>query len=330
MILLTGGTGFLGHFIVDELVGRNLPVRVLARNPEKARGLPPEVEIVQGDILDVLSIERAMEGVEYVIHSAALVTFWKRRFASMRSINVDGTANMVNAALEAQVRKFVHVSSIAALGRPANPRRPIDEKAKWSKSKRNTEYGRTKYRAELEVMRGVAEGLPAAMVNPALILGPGRGSTGWELGSPRVFKTMAKGLRFYTPGMTGFVAVEDVAQACVELLHSKHIDGQRFVLSAENILFKEFFAGLAGELGVRPPSIKPPEGLAVMVGKFNEFKARISGKEPIVTPETIRSSTGNYAYDGSKITREIEGFSYRDIGEVVRKTARIYKEEHGN
>ncbi len=328
MILLTGGTGFLGQFILDLLIERGERVRVLARNPKKAPKWPENVEVIQGDVLDVLSIEQAMKDVEYVIHSAALITFWKRRFAQMKEINVKGTANMVNCALEAGVKKFVHVSSIAALGRPANPTRPIDETAKWIKSKRNTEYGRTKYGAELEVHRGVAEGLPAVMVNPSLIVGPGRGSSGWKLGSPRVFQTIAKGLRFYTPGSSGFVAVQDVAQACVSLLESPHVNGERLVLSAENWKFKGYFTEIAHALKVKPPSTKPPESLALLVGRFNVFKASLSGVEPIVTPETIRSSTGAFEYDGGKITRELDGFTYRSVAETIQETAQIYLDTH--
>lgn len=329
MILLTGGTGFLGQYILDALAEHGTRVRILARNPDRLKDLPPYAEVVQGDVLDVLSIERAMEGVEYVIHSAAVVSFWKRRRAEMREANVDGTANMVNASIDAGVKKFVQVSSISALGRPENPTRVLDEGAKWVKSSRNTYYGRTKYLAELEVARGVQEGMKAAMVNPGIILGVGRGSTGWTSGSPKLFKKVHEGLKFYTPGKTCFVSAEDVSTAVVKLLDSPHVNAERFVMGAENISYKAFFESMAKHLGVRAPYRKPPQFLAMLAGRINQWKSNMSGKEPIITPETARTSQGIYEYDGTKVTREL-GFEYMDIESVIERTAKAYLKEHGN
>lgn len=329
MILLTGGTGFLGQYVLDALADRGERVRLLVRKPENVKDLPSFAEVVQGDVLDVLSIERAMENVEYVIHSAAVVSFWKRRREEMREINVTGTANMVNASLDAGVKKFVQVSSISALGRPEVTAAPLDESAKWVKSKRNTQYGRTKYLAELEVARGVEEGLKAAMVNPSIILGAGRGSTGWTSGSPNLFKTVHDGLSFYTPGSTGFVGAEDVAKAIVLLLDSPHVDAERFVLSAEDIPFKRFFELLAKELGVKAPHRKPPAWLAMLAGRIKEWTANLNGKEPIITPETARTAQRSYAYDGSKTCRELN-LEYERIASVVARTAKQYLESHGN
>lgn len=329
MILLTGGTGFLGRYILEALADRGTKVRLLARNPENVKDLPDYAEVVQGDILDVLSIERAMEGVEYVIHSAAVVSFWKKRREEMRIANVEGTANMVNAALNAQVKKFVQVSSISALSRPVNPQLPLDEKTKWVKSSRNTYYGRTKYLAELEVARGVEEGLKAAMVNPGIILGDGFGSGGWDTGSAKLFKKVYDGLKFYTAGKTCFVAADDVAKAIVLLLDSSHVNAERFVMGAENFYYKAFFEKVAKALEVKPPTKQPPESLAVLTGRVNEWKSGFSGKEPIITPETARTAQGVYEYDGSKITREL-GFEYMDLDTVIERTAKTYLETHGN
>ena len=307
-----------------------MKVRLLARTPEKVVDLPDYAEAVQGDILDVLSIERAMEGVEYVIHCAAVVSFWKKRREEMRIANVEGTANMVNAALEAKVKKFVQVSSISALARPENRATPLDETAKWVKSKRNTYYGRTKYLAELEVARGVAEGLKAVMVNPGIILGDGLGSTGWDSGSPKLFKNVYDGLSFYPAGGSCFVAADDVANACAMLLDSPHVKGERFVMAAENIQYKLFFEKVAKAMAVKAPHRKPPQFLAMLVGRINEIKSSISGREPIITPETAKSSQGTFTYDGSKITRELEGFKYMDIDAVIERTAKTFTEAHGS
>lgn len=327
MILLTGGTGFLGKYILDELESRGEPVRLLVRNPNKIKELPSFAEVMQGDVLDVLSIERAMEGVDYVIHSAAVVSFWKRRHEEMRQINIEGTANMVNAALVQGVKKFVQVSSIAALGRPENPLGPLDEKTKWVKSKVNPVYGRSKYLAELEVYRGVEEGLKAAMINPGIIVGAGNGH--WDTGSPKIFKIIHDGLKFYNPGATCFVSAEDCARATHLLLDSEHVNGERHVMGSENLTYKEFFELVAKHLGVKPPSTQPPAFLAKLVGALSQFASNISKKEPLITPETARTSRASFQYDGSLITRNLD-FEYEPIEPVVERTAKQYLKEHGS
>ena len=327
MILLTGGTGFLGKYILEELASRGDRVRLLVRNPDKVRELPSFAEVMQGDVLDVLSIERAMEDVDYVIHSAAVVSFWKKRHDEMREINIVGTANMVNAALDRGVKKFVQVSSIAALGRPENPTGMLDEKTKWVKSKVNPVYGRSKYLAELEVYRGVEEGMPAAMINPGIILGAGNGH--WDSGSPKIFKIIYEGLKFYNSGASCFVSAGDCARACHLLLDSEHINGERFVMGAENMSYKDMFTMVAKHLGVKAPSILPPPFLSKIVGRLSQFTSNITGKEPLITPETTRTSSATFQYDGSKITRELD-FTYEAIEPVVAEAAKIFLQEHGN
>ncbi|MEM7041125.1 MAG: NAD-dependent epimerase/dehydratase family protein, partial [Bacteroidota bacterium] len=234
MILLTGGTGFLGRFIVDELLTHGHQVRLLARSPEKVQAREG-VEIVEGDLRDQLALERAMDGVTHVIHAAAMVSFWSRKRDEMFEINAKGTALLVDLALEANVEKFVQISSVSALGRRKNSG-PIDESAKWIKSKLNTNYGRSKYLAELEVLRGVQEGLNAVMCNPGIIIGPGD----WDQGPPKMFKMIHKGLRYYNPGITGFVPAVDVARATRLLMGSEFVNGERFVLVSDSIPYKDF------------------------------------------------------------------------------------------
>ncbi len=323
MILLTGGTGFLGQFIVKELLSRGEKVRLLVRNPAKVK---PQagVELVEGDVLDTASLEVAFEGVDRVIHGAAVVSFWPRRRDEMTRINVEGTANIVNFALDANVKKLVHISSIAALGRVANAPK-IDENSKWIKSSLNSAYGRSKYLAEQEVHRGVEEGLRAAICNPGIIVGPGH----WDQGSPKLFGSVAKGLKFYNPGKTGFVSVQDVARAAVDLLESEISNGDRFVLVGENMLYKDFFGLVAKSLGVKPPSIVPPAFVANFAGRLNEWVGNLRNREPIITRETTRSSRHHFNYDGSKITRTI-GFQYTSMADCIAKTGEQYRKEHGN
>lgn len=323
MILLTGGTGFLGQFMVKALRSRSEPVRMLVRDPGNIQPLEG-VDLVEGDVLDVKSLELAFEGVDRVIHGAAVVSFWPRRREEMRRINVEGTANMVNAALEAGVRKFVHVSSIAALGRIHNAPK-IDETSKWVKSSLNSAYGRSKYLAELEVHRGVEEGLRAVICNPGVIVGPGH----WNQGSPKLFSSVHKGLRFYNPGQTGFVSVQDVARATVDLMDSDLVSGERFVLVDKNMLYKDFFGLVASSLGVRAPSIAPPAFVSAMAGTISEWMGNLRNREPIITRETTRSSRHIFNYDGSKITRVL-GFEYGSLETCILETGQQFLKEHGH
>jgi dihydroflavonol-4-reductase len=322
MILLTGGTGFLGQFIVKELLGRGEKLRLLVRDPAKVKA-PEGVELAEGDVLDTCSLEKAMEGVTRVIHSAAVVSFWPRRREEMKRINVEGTANVVNVCLDANIQKLVHVSSIAALGRLQNAPR-IDESNKWVKSRLNSAYGRTKYLAELEVHRGVEEGLKAVICNPGVIIGPGQ----WHQGSPKLFSTIHKGLRFYNPGQTGFVTVQDVARAIADLMYSDLENGERFVLVGQNMLYKDFFGLVAKSMNVKAPSIAPPRMVSSAAGRMSEWWGNLRNKEPMITKETTRTSRHIFQYDGSKITRTI-GFQYGSLEECIAATGKQFLEEHG-
>lgn len=323
MILLTGGTGFLGRYIIDQLRREGRPLRLLVRNPDKFSA-PEGVEVVQGDIMDVYSLEKALEGVEYVIHSAAVVSFWKKRRPELKAINVDGTANVVNTCLNAGVKKLIHISSVAALGRSKGTT-PITEASKWVKSNFNTWYGRTKYLAELEVQRGVQEGLPAVIANPAIIIGAGN----WDSGSPRMFKMIHGGLKFYNPGITGFVPAIDVANGAIKLMDSDFQEGERFLLVSDSLPYKTFFAWVAESVKGKAPSIAPPRLLGALVGHLSVFFSKLKGKEPLITPETMRISRGKFNYDGSKITRELD-FEYHDLKSIVMETGKKYLAEHGS
>ncbi len=323
MILLTGGTGFLGHYILQALLQQGEKVRILVRNPSKIKPIAG-VELVEGDVLDTVSLEKAFEDVDKVIHAAAIVSFWPRRREELKAINVDGTANMVDFALEADVKKFVHVSSIAALGRIPNAAK-IDENSKWIKSNLNSAYGRSKYLAELEVYRGVEEGLKAVMCNPGVILGAGH----WDIGSPKLITSVYEGLKYYTPGQTGFVSVEDVARACIALMESKFENGERFVLVGENVLYKQLFEMIAKNLGVKAPHICPPAFLTGLVGRMNEILGNLRNKEPLITRESTRSSRHIFNYDGTKICREL-GFKYTPIADCIQSTCTQFLKEHGH
>jgi dihydroflavonol-4-reductase len=172
MILVTGGAGLLGNALIEMLLKKGEKVRVIYNSTALVVNLTTNFQTIQCDILDVYALEDAMQGVTEVYHCAGLVSFNPKDEKKLYSINVEGTANIVNAALNAGVRKLVHVSSVAALGR-IRPDEMIDETMVWTEETSNSKYGHSKYLGEMEVWRGVAEGLNAVVINPSIILGAG-------------------------------------------------------------------------------------------------------------------------------------------------------------
>ena len=251
MILVTGGTGFLGAYIIKELVQKGFAVRAIRRSKKLPSFISSHVfenvEWVDGDILDVVSLVEAMDGADTVIHSAAMISFSPYDKEEMNHINIEGTANVVNMALEKNIKRFVHISSVAALGRTAQTDH-VNEEKKWQDSSVNTNYAVSKHLSELEVWRGIAEGLNAVIINPSTILGFGD----WNTSSTRLFKNIYNEFPWYTSGINGFVDVEDVASATVALMLSD-VTAEGFIVSSENWPFQQLFNFIADNFGKRRP-----------------------------------------------------------------------------
>jgi len=314
---VTGGTGFVGAYLLRYLVRKGERVRALRRvdSPmDLVVEIADKVEWVEGDILDVPSLETAMEGVDNVYHCAAMVSFDPRDRKHMMKINIEGTANLVNLCLSLNVRRLLHVSSIAALGREADTPQ-VNEATKWSDSSLNSNYAISKFRAECEVWRGMEEGLDVVVVNPSVIVGSGY----WEKGSSALFKTIGKGMKHYPGGGTGFVDVRDVARASMELMNSD-ISGERFILNSENISWRDFMTLTATQLQVSPPT-RLIEGLPLEIFWRAEWlRSRLFNTKPILTRETVRNSAHTFYFDNAKI-REAIGFQFLPIAATVHETA---------
>lgn len=321
MILITGATGFLGKYIVKELLEAGYDLRILVRNASK-REIPWNglVEVVDGDVNDILSLDEAFKGVDTVIHAAAVVSFWKKRRAEMMHVNVSGTANIVNACLEFGVSNLIHISSTSATGKESKSK-VITEETKWYTGKSNSKYGLSKHKAEMEIHRGVAEGLHAVMLNPGVILGAGD----WEQGTPKMFSIVDRGLTFFNRGLMGVVGAEDVARAVRLLVEKEAPANSRFLLISENMEQKDLFGQIAHVLGKKAPTIKLPAFISLIAGLVSEVIAKLNGKEPIISLESMRSSIGRYKYDGSKI--EDLGLEYTPISKVIAEVGKVYLKE---
>jgi nucleoside-diphosphate-sugar epimerase len=325
MVLVTGGTGFLGSYIVKELVEKRYPIRAIRRSTSKlpfyiSRNILEKVQWVEGDILDTVSLEDAMDGVDTVIHSAAVISFYKEEKDEMYRVNTMGTANVVNIALEKKISRFVHLSSVAALGR-TKMNSHVSEEKKWQENKNNTHYAISKYKAEMEVWRGVGEGLNAVIINPSTVLGYGD----WNTSSCRIFKTVYDGFPWYSTGVNGFVDIEDVAKVAVILLE-KNISEQRYIVSADNWSFQQLLNTIADGFGKKRPGRRATAGLINLILKFEKMKSMLAGNKPLLTKESARVANSHTYFQNDKLLTALPGFSFTPLQESIAKACKKYIE----
>ncbi|WP_343304712.1 NAD-dependent epimerase/dehydratase family protein [Chitinophaga niabensis] len=320
MILVTGGTGFLGSYLLRALVLAGKPVRALYRRqiPEQINDIKDRVEWVKGDVLDIGSLEDAMQGVEQVYHCAAVVSFQPDKRDYLLKVNIEGTANVVNIALDAGVKKLVHVSSVAAIGRSLT-QAELTEDIPWEESKNNSNYAISKHGSEMEIWRGIAEGLDAVIVNPSIILGSGF----WHDGSGMLLKNAWKEFPYYTEGINGFVDVEDVVEAMIRLMDSE-ISAQRFILSAENWPYRQLFTTMANALGKKPPHIATKPWMAELVWRLEKVKGLLRGKRPLLTKETARTAQLKVYYNSDKIRAALPSFRYKPLEQTITEISKAF------
>ncbi len=321
MILVTGSTGLVGTHLIQQLLQNKQPIKALYRSE-----IPFEHSLVQwvkADILDVVALEEAMQNVTQVYHCAAIVSFNPKQKNELHKTNIEGTANVVNACLNAQVQKLLFVSSVAALGRIREDK-PIDETMNWTEETSNSEYGKTKFLAEMEVWRGIGEGLNAVIVNPTIILGNGD----WNKGSSSVFKSAYNEFPWYTEGTTGFVDVLDVVEAMIQLMNS-NIVAQRFILSAETSTYKDLFTLIANAFNKKPPSKLVTPFIAAVVWRLEAFKAKFSGKQPLLTKETAKTAQAKVSFNNQKLLQYLPSFSYTSLPTSIQRICKELKQTHG-
>ena len=276
------------------------------------------VEWIEGDVLDPAILEDAMEGAAAVIHSAAKVSFSPGEHREMFKINIEGTANVVNAALLHNIQKLVYISSVAALGRTTNGE-TVTEKKQWEDNDINTQYAVSKYNAEMEVWRGIGEGLDAVMVNPGTILGYGD----WNNSSCVIFKNAYHEFPWYSNGINGFVAVEDVAKAAVLLLES-NISNERFIVNGDNWSFRQVFNSIADGFGKKRPHREATPVLAAMAWRIEKVKTFFSGKPSLLTKESARIAQTTTYFDNSKICNALPGFSFMPLDAAIKNACNHY------
>lgn len=332
MILVTGGTGLVGSHLLYDLCRSGKKVRALKRagsnvgNVKKvfsyynaqAQTLLDAIEWMDVDLLDVYAITEAMEGITEVYHCAAMVSFEAKHQHEMMKLNMEGTANMVNAALEKGIRKFCHVSSIASLGRAEHGALTTEETF-WKSSPDNSNYAISKYGAEREVWRASEEGLNVVIVNPSLIVGPGN----WQQSSSNMFTKAFKGIKFYTDGSNGFVDVRDVVALMIKLMDSD-ISNQRFLLNAENASFKQFFDLIHQQFNKPKPSIKAGKFLSDVAWRAEGIRSKLTGSKPLITKETSRSAHKKSSFSNKKILSLFPDYKFIPLEQSIKDTCALF------
>lgn len=318
--LVTGATGMVGAALTRRLVDEGARVRILVRDASRL-GLVGEaadrVERVVGDLAAPDTLAPAFEGVTHVFHAAAALGSGRPSDrALLHAVNVAGTGAVVDAARRAGVVRLAHVSSIAALGRVPGVGE-VDERAEWTPSPLNTPYATSKHLAELEVHRGIAEGLDAVMVNPALVFGEAHAGENTR----KIVEEVRDGRLVGTPpGGTGVVDVLDVVDGLVRAME-RGGTGERYVLVAENLLWRDLLATLAAAFGVTPPRRAVPMGLARVLALGSEAVARVTGQAPLLTRERVRQMGERYRYRPDKAVRDL-GMTFRPFAETAARLAR--------
>lgn len=319
MIFVTGASGLVGEHLIKSLLDKGKPVIALYRNTIPSFEGAEKVKWILGDILDITSLEKAMQGVEWVYHCAAIVSFAPKDQQKMLIANREGTANVVNQCLENKIKKLVYVSSVAALGR-IRVGVPIDETMHWTPESSNSEYGKTKYLAEMEVWRGIAEGLNVAIVNPVIILGAGD----WTKGSSGIFKSAYEAFPWFTTGVSGFVDVMDVVDI-MQLLMESPLAGERYIVSAENVPYQYIFSLIAQAFNKRPPYRRVTPLLTAIVWRLEAIKGFITGESPLLTKETAATAQAVVHFDHSKLLTAFPDFKYRSLPESIQRISLEFK-----
>ncbi|WP_028295291.1 NAD-dependent epimerase/dehydratase family protein [Olivibacter sitiensis] len=325
MILVTGGTGFLGSTLIRQLLTSGKKVRATKRPTSQIPAdlsKHPQMEWVDAALNNYFELQDAFSGATQVYHCAAFVSLDPQDRQQLLETNVEGTAHVANLALENGVR-LLHVSSIAAIGEPAPNKQLATENDIWEFNGKQSSYAISKYEAEMEVWRSMEEGLDAVIINPSVIIGAHAG----ESGSGALFYTVKRGLPYYPTGSIGVVDVEDVATIAIALMESD-ISHERFILNAENLSYQSLFQKTAQYLGVQAPTKKLSNTVLQLTWRAAKLASIFNGKRAKLTKDTVRSAQKKQAYSNEKI-RKLLDFHFKPIDHSLQDIA-IAINNHGS
>ena len=317
-VLVTGATGCIGSNLTVELLKRGYTVRAFHRASSSGLALKGvEVEHVTGDVRDRGSLRKAMLGCDTVFHTAAIVSFWKRKRSEQMEINVNGTRNVAELCLELGIEKLVHTSSVAALGYRADGHL-IDESTvfNWGTG---IGYKYSKHLAELEVLNGVRQGLYATLVNPTVVIGP----RDVYIHGGQIVRDIKRGrIPAYVEGGTNVVSVHDVVAGHIAAA-TRGRPGERYILGGLNLTHKEIFALAARVLGGRTPVLKVPVWAVKSVARTFDFIGALTNIQPWITSELVAGVGIAHWYSIEKSKREL-GYQPTSVDDAMREAYEWY------
>lgn len=331
MILVTGGTGLVGAHLLYSLLQKHAKVRATHRSSsdledvkkvfsfytEDVEVLFNNIEWIETNITEIPALTIAFDGVTKVYHCAAFISFNPKHYYLLKKTNIEGTANVVNLCLAKGIQKLCYVSSIATLGDTIDGS-SVDEESDWNPEENHSVYSITKFGAEMEVWRGIQEGLSAVIVNPGVILGS------WfrNSGSGMIVKNAAKGNRFYTTGSTGFVDVRDVIKVMVLLMEGSY-SSERYILVGENINYQDFLGRMARLFGKKPPSKAIGKGSLLFLSKLDALSSFLFRRKRKLLKAMVQSMYHSTHYENSKAKTELN-FEFTPIEETLTRIVKSY------
>jgi len=315
-IFLTGCTGFLGSLLATNLLEAGYSLKVLVRK-ESLRKLSQfqwaaKVEVIEGDLYDVLNLTDGMEGCAYVIHAAAAVSFRAHAEKELMLANVIGTSNMVNAAIAANIKQFIHISSIAAITGVKGDE-VLNADSTTDPNMLASTYGKSKYLAETEVWRAMEEGLPITVISPSLILG---NSQIESESTPALFHYLKKERPYYTQGTINYVDVRTVIEAIIKVIDNPSAIGERFVLNAGTLTNFSFFQQMARYFSLKEPSVELKPWHTNTLAFFTSLLSLFTDLPSFLSPETLRNAHRKTVYDG-KPSADSLGINYPELAETL-------------
>lgn len=337
MKFITGATGFLGSYVLYYLLDEEDPNSIIALKRTTSsfdqlnsifrfldkqyqthqQDKLDQVQWINGNLNDINTVDHVLEQVDTIYHTAAKVSYDPKDRDAIISVNVDGTKNLIDLAVKNNIEHFYYVSSVASLNKKAGV--PTTEDFISFKRDFSSTYAESKFRAEMEVWRGFAEGLQGVIVNPGVIIGPGD----FNSGSPRIFKTIHEGLRFYPSGSSALVDARDVAQSFIRLTKDPSSYNNRYIQVAETMPLKKMLSHIAYHLNAPKPKYQVNLPLSLTLAYIEKLRSLISGSTPFITPAIAKNSNTVQYYDNSKIKDQLN-LEFRNVADSIRATCEFF------
>jgi len=310
-ILITGITGLFGSQLARSFskVGHIHGLKRKTSSSDLLKDIDFEIQWHDGDILDPESIATALKGIDLVIHAAGFVSFDPNEKDDLYSINVNGTANLVNTMLAEGVHNLIHVSSVAAIGRSSEVLR-INEKHKWTDSSLNTDYAISKYWGELEAWRGEQEGLNLIVVNPSVLLAKSDGGRS----STFIYNYLKDGRTFYPKGDLNYIDIRDAADMVLKIFE-KGQWGERFILNRESLAYSEFFEVMGEVFELTPPKREISDWLLKWVIFFQNLLYRLKLTKAALNRQTAMIAQQKIFFDNKKVVKLLN-YEFRSLRET--------------